>query len=52
MVTAEEASLCARVQQQPTDHAAWHALGLLAFNAVDLPLALQCIEAAIAGDAL
>lgn len=40
--------LRARVQAQPNDHAAWHALGLNAFNQGDLPFALQAIEAAIA----
>lgn len=44
----EETALRARVQAHPDDHAAWHALGLLAFNQGKLPFALQCIEAAIA----
>ena len=43
-----EQQLRNRVESTPDDHAAWHALGLLAFNAGNLPLALQCIEAAIA----
>ncbi|MDD5247610.1 MAG: tetratricopeptide repeat protein [Rhodocyclaceae bacterium] len=34
----------------PQHHAAWHALGLLAFGAGKLPLAAQCVEAAIAID--
>ena len=44
----EEAQLRARVQSNPSDHVAWHALGLLAFNNGNTSLAIQCIEAAIA----
>lgn len=32
----------------PNFHAAWHALGLLAVNSGRLPLALQCLEKAVA----
>lgn len=44
----EEQRLRTQVQTNPSDHAVWHELGLLYFNAGNLPLALQCIEAAIA----
>jgi tetratricopeptide (TPR) repeat protein len=36
------------VADDPANHAAWHALGLLIFNTGNLPLAVQCIEAAVA----
>ncbi|MFT3757941.1 sulfotransferase [Thauera sp.] len=45
-----EQALRAAVQSNPNDHAAWHALGLLAFERGDLPLAVQCLEAATAID--
>ena len=35
------------VADDPVNHAAWHALGLLIFNTGNLPLAVQCIEAAV-----
>ncbi|TDR71086.1 sulfotransferase [Paludibacterium purpuratum] len=38
------------LQQSPNHHSAWHALGLLAFQAANLPLAVRCLEAAIAID--
>lgn len=44
----EENLLRARVQSHPDDHATWHSLGLLYFNAGNLSLAIQMIEAAIA----
>ena len=44
----EESLLRERVTRNPKDHAAWHALGLSALNADNLPFALQCLEAAIA----
>ena len=50
-MSQDEAALRAKVQANSKDHAAWHALGLLAFNAGNLPLAVQCIEAAIAVNA-
>lgn len=45
-----QAAYRAIVSADPGCHVAWHALGLLAFNAGKLPLAVQCIEAAIEGD--
>ena len=36
------------VADDPANHAAWHALGLLIFNTGNLPLAVQCLEAAVA----
>ena len=49
--TAEAQAIYRRiVQSDPANHPAWHGLGLLAFNTGNLPLALQCIEAAIACD--
>jgi tetratricopeptide (TPR) repeat protein len=47
-MSAQETALRTRVQQQPHDHIAWHALGLMAFNGGNLKMAVQCIEAAIA----
>ena len=44
----EESTLRHRVQTNPNDHEAWHALGLWYFNAGNLPLAVQMIEAAVA----
>jgi tetratricopeptide (TPR) repeat protein len=44
----DEDMLRSRVRHNPRDHAAWHALGLLAFDAGNPALAVQCIEAAIA----
>lgn len=38
------------VQSNPNDHAAWHALGLLAFRQNNMPRAIKCLEAAIAAD--
>lgn len=46
--TADESRLRTRVQSHPNDHATWHELGLLYFNAGNLPLAVQCLEAAVA----
>lgn len=43
-----EQRLRGRVQVLPSDHAAWHELGLAAFNRGDLALAIQCLEAAVA----
>ncbi len=48
MAVMNESALRARIQSHPDDHAAWQALGLAAFNRGDLPLAIQCLEAAIA----
>ena len=44
----EESIYRERIQANPEDHAAWHALGLLAFVADDLPQAAQQITTAIA----
>ncbi len=47
-VAADANGLRSRVQTNPSDHAAWHALGLTAFNGGNIALAVQCIEAAVA----
>lgn len=47
-VEGEEGRLRAHLQRNPKDDGAWHALGLIAYNAGKLPQAVQCIEAAIA----
>jgi len=44
----EESIYRERIQANPEDHAAWHALGLLAFVADDLPQAAQRVTKAIA----
>ena len=48
--TREETVLRQRVETSPNDHSAWHALGLLAFNAGNLVLAVDLLKAAISLD--
>ena len=45
-----ESAYRALVAANPRCHEAWHALGLLAFNAGRVPQAIQCIEEAIAAN--